>query len=60
MIGHQQPVFIDMPQANPDTQRLVEQFKMEKIFDTMRMYSGTPSITDHAKIIGTTSLEIGH
>lgn len=60
IIGNQGQVFIDMPQANPATARLIEQFKMEKIFDTMRMYSGRPPAEDKQKIIGTTSLEIGH
>lgn len=60
IVGNQRQVFMDMPEANPATVRLAEQFKMEKIFDTMRMYSGRPPEQDTHKIIATTSLEIGH
>lgn len=60
IVGNEKRVFLDMPQANPATARFAEQFKMEKVFDTMRMYSGKIPEQDTQKIIATTSLEIGH
>lgn len=60
LVGKEKPAFIDMPEVNPATARLVQQFKMEKIFDTMRMYSGNPPQENGQKTIGTTSLEIGY
>lgn len=60
IVGKQKHVFIDMPNVNPNSKKLVEQFKMEKMFDTMRMYKGTPPHTNEKKIIATTSLEIGY
>jgi GNAT superfamily N-acetyltransferase len=53
------PVCIDIAETNPYASALIEQFKLEKVFDTMRMYKGKTPAIDQNKIIGLTSLEIG-
>ena len=59
-VGDHKRVFIDMPYANPETKKLAERFKMEKISDTMRMYAGKKTEEDLKRVIGVTSLEIGY
>jgi GNAT superfamily N-acetyltransferase len=54
-------VSIDIPKNSSYASGMVERFKLEKVFDTMRMYRGKeiPEI-DKDKVGGFTSLEIGH
>ncbi len=48
-----------MCEANPHTSYFIEYFKLEKTFDTVRMYKGKPFNTDYHKVFGVASLEIG-
>lgn len=53
------PVFIDVPDNNPDAWSLCEEFQMEQVFECTRMYHGPAPELDHAWIYGVTSLEAG-
>ena len=57
--GKDATVSIDISETSPYASAMVERFKLEKIFDTMRMYKGEIPAIDKDKIVGLTSLEIG-
>jgi hypothetical protein len=57
--GKETIISIDIAETNPYATALVERFKLEKLFDTMRMYKGEAPKIDQQKIVGLTSLEIG-
>ena len=58
-IGKQDQVHIDTPANNPEAIHLMEQFGLEKTFETFRMYKGQIIPTENEKWFGLTSLEIG-
>lgn len=58
-VGKQDRVFIDTPSDNPEAAFLMEQFGLEKTFETFRMYKGNIQPIDNSKWYGLTSLEIG-
>lgn len=52
-------VYLDMPENNLDASQLVNQYQMQKVFGTMRMYKkGKPDIKDN-QVFGITSFELG-
>ncbi|MGC1181665.1 GNAT family N-acetyltransferase [Legionella sp.] len=57
-VGKQDQVHIDAP-ANSEAIHLMEQFGLEKTFETFRMYKGEVIPINNEKWIGLTSLEIG-
>lgn len=58
-VGKQNSVLIDTPADNPEAVLLMEQFGLEKTFETFRMYKGRVQSIDNSKWYGLTSLEIG-
>lgn len=52
-------ISIDISETSPYASALIEQFKLEKVFDTMRMYKGKIPKIDQTKTVALTSLEIG-
>ena len=58
--GKNATVSIDISETNPYASAIVERFKLEKLFDTMRMYKGETPEIDKDKVVGLTSLEIGN
>jgi len=53
------PVFLDVPEPNLAAVRLAEQHRMEKTFETARMYTkGDPGLP-FSKIFGVTTFELG-
>jgi len=57
--GEGTEVFVDMPTANPRTQRLCAGREMEPTFETVRMYlNGRPS-EDVQRVYGVTTFEFG-
>ena len=58
-VGKQDQVHIDTPTNNLEAIRLMEQFGLEKTFETFRIYKGEVIPIDNQKWFGLTSLEIG-
>ena len=58
-IGKNATVHIDICETNPYASQLIERFKLEKLSETLQMYKGELPDTDHSKVLGLTSLEIG-
>lgn len=58
-VGKQDRVLIDTPADNVEAVSLMEQFGLEKAFETFRMYKGRVQSIDNSKWYGLTSLEIG-
>lgn len=54
-----QPIFLDIPVCNQDAVRLVEGQGMLKVFETARIYRGTPPELPLDSIYGVTSFELG-
>lgn len=57
--GSGQPVYIDVPETNPEAVRLVETRGMTPCFETARMYRGAAPPIDIGKIWGLTTFELG-
>lgn len=54
-----QPVFLDIPVCNQAAVRLVERHGMNKVFETARIYRGTPPDLPLDNTYGITSFELG-
>jgi ribosomal protein S18 acetylase RimI-like enzyme len=54
-----QTVFLDIPEVNPCALKLAEEAKLQKVFETARMYNKTPPPQQLNKIFGVTSFELG-
>jgi GNAT superfamily N-acetyltransferase len=54
-----QPVFLDIPVCNQAAVQLVEMKGMSKVFETARIYRGTPPELPLDSIYGITSFELG-
>jgi ribosomal protein S18 acetylase RimI-like enzyme len=53
------PVYLDVPQANPAAVNLARQHGMTAVFETARMYTGPAPDLPLDRIFGVTSFEIG-
>ena len=51
--------FLDIPEPNRGAMALVNRYKMQMVFETARMYSGTAPSLPLDKIFGITSFELG-
>jgi GNAT superfamily N-acetyltransferase len=51
--------FLDIPQPNLSAQKLVEQYQMNKVFETARMYLGSAPSLPIDRIYGISSFELG-
>jgi GNAT superfamily N-acetyltransferase len=54
-----EPVYLDVPEPNQAAVNLAKQHGMKPVFDTARMYRGTPPTLDLQKKYGVTTLELG-
>ncbi|HCE45885.1 MAG TPA: GNAT family N-acetyltransferase [Lentisphaeria bacterium] len=54
-----EPVFLDIPACNQAALELVERHGMTKVFETARIYKGTPPSLPLDNIYGITSFELG-
>ena len=57
--GGEGPIYMDIPDVNPNALSLAEEFAMEPVEETVRMYRGTPPMLPFSGIYGLTSLELG-
>lgn len=53
------PIFIDIPDNNPQGQQLRQRYELEEVFGCVRMYYGPPPSIDYDRIFGVTSFEVG-
>lgn len=54
-----EPVYLDVPEANVDAMRLAADYGMQEVFGTARMYKGQTPDIDVKRIFGVTSFELG-
>lgn len=52
-------IFFDIPQANSEALRFPEEYHLEKVFETARMYKGLPPKQQLSKVFGVTTFELG-
>ena len=53
------PVFLDVPENQPDALALVQRHGMEEVFGCARMYLGPAPALDHGRVFGVTTFELG-
>jgi len=53
------PVFLDIPEPNPEAIALVRRHGMESVFETARMYAGRAPELPLARLFGVTTFELG-
>ncbi|NJN46081.1 MAG: GNAT family N-acetyltransferase [Candidatus Competibacteraceae bacterium] len=54
-----EPLFLDVPRANPEALALVERHRMQPVFETARMYTrGDPGVPVE-RVFGVTTFELG-
>ena len=56
---HGAPVYLDTPDANPAAMALAKRHGMTPVFETARMYRGTPPAVELSGVYGATTLELG-
>ena len=54
-----EPIFLDVPEVNPAAMRLVEQHRMNKVFETARMYTDALPAIELDGVFGVTTFELG-
>lgn len=54
-----EPVFLDIPEINAEASQLVKSAKMQKVFETARMYNKAPPKQQLEKVFGITTFELG-
>ena len=57
--GSDAPVFIDVPDANPEAIKLAQGYGMKPVFETARMYTKEIPNLPINRVFGVTSLELG-
>lgn len=55
--GH--PLFFDIPAINKPAEALIHKFGLKPVFETARMYKGTPPTQQLEKVFGVTTFELG-
>ncbi|HEY7246096.1 MAG TPA: GNAT family N-acetyltransferase [Xanthobacteraceae bacterium] len=58
-IAPAQPVFLDVPENNPEAMTLVQRHGLREVFGCARMYYGPPPLLPHGEIFGVTTFELG-
>ncbi|MFB2895486.1 GNAT family N-acetyltransferase [Aerosakkonemataceae cyanobacterium BLCC-F50] len=61
LINHaqNQAIFLDTPDANPQAIFLAQKYRMQPVFECVRMYTGGIPEFDITKVFGVTTLELG-
>lgn len=54
-----QPVFLDIPDANPEIGFLTRKYNLKPVFTCIRMYRGRTPATEIDRVFGVTTLELG-
>ena len=57
--GSDAPVFLDVPDANPEAIKLAQRYGMKPVFETARMYTKEIPNLPLNRVFGVTSLELG-
>ncbi len=52
-------VYLDVPEPNPAAVALAERYRMRRVFETARMYTGEPPRADTDRVFGVTTFELG-
>lgn len=52
-------VFLDVPEINKEAIKLANQYNLQKVFETARMYKGTPPKQQLNHVFGVTTFELG-
>ncbi len=58
-LGKGDPVYLDVPEINQSAVSLAEKYGMNKVFETVRMYTQYEPEIDIGKIYGVTTFELG-
>jgi hypothetical protein len=58
-IASRRPIFIDVPENNPEALALAERHGMREVFGCARMYYGRPPVLPYNEIFGVTTFELG-
>ncbi len=58
-IRQEAPVYLDVPEVNPNGIALARSYNMEKVFGTARMYKNDQPILPTERIFGVTTFELG-
>jgi len=53
------PLFLDVPETNPDAVELAQRHRMQRVFETARMYTGDAPDLPLRRLFGVTSFELG-
>jgi GNAT superfamily N-acetyltransferase len=53
------PLFLDVPENNPEAIALVHQHRLVEVFGCARMYLGPPPVLAHEHVFGVTTFELG-
>ncbi len=53
------PLFLDVPESNPDAQALAAALDLSPMFETARMYTGPDPAIELPKLFGVTTFELG-
>jgi hypothetical protein len=59
LAGTRGEIFLDVPSRNREAVRLAEAWGLQPVFETARMYKGTPPPTRLERVFGVTSFELG-
>jgi GNAT superfamily N-acetyltransferase len=54
-----EPVYLDVPENNPQAMALAQRHGMREVFGCARMYYGPPPVLPHDEIFGVTTFELG-
>lgn len=54
-----EPVYLDVPENNPQAMALAQRHGMREVFGCARMYYGPPPVVPHEEIFGVTTFEFG-
>jgi ribosomal protein S18 acetylase RimI-like enzyme len=54
-----QPLFLDIPSINQSAEALIRKCGLKPVFETARMYKGTPPAQQLEKVFGVTTFELG-
>ena len=54
-----EPIFLDVPENNPQAVALAQRHRMREVFGCARMYYGPPPFLPYGEIFGVTTFELG-
>ena len=53
------PIFLDVPENNPQALALAQRYGLREVFGCARMYYGPPPVLPYSEIFGVTTFELG-